>query len=137
MSDTHEAMKRRYAVLMMAELAWLDDLASEDATARNTRVTDGQVTIHIRKPRGRRGEDLAIHCAAVPHDGPRSQLVRAVGLAPFPPGHCLSWAAPIPCCFHLSRWSALHSTFWKTSRSLEGLIVRNIVRNATDVYRLG
>ena len=50
MSDTHEAMKRRYAALMMAELAWLDDLASEDAQKR-TRVNDGQVT-NIRKPRG-------------------------------------------------------------------------------------
>ena len=53
MSDTHEAMKRRYEALMMAELAWLDDLASEDAaTQKRTRVNDEQVTIHIRKPRG-------------------------------------------------------------------------------------
>ena len=44
MSDKHEAMKRRYAALMLAELAWRDDLASEGAegqTGSLLQSTDG------------------------------------------------------------------------------------------------
>ena len=138
MSDNHEAMKRRYAALMLAELAWRDDLASEGAaTQQRTQITDGQVTIHIRKPRGgevRIWPSIVLRCRMT---GQEVKLVRAIGLAPFPAWTRLELGGAYTLLFPPLPAECPAFDILENIPEPGGLIVRNIVRNATDVYRLG
>lgn len=138
MSSSKDAMKRRYAALMMAELAWRDDLVFEDkATQARTRVTDGQVTIHIRKSRGgevRIWPSIVLRCRMT---GQEVKLVRAVGLAPFPAWTRLELGGAYTLLFPPLPDECPAFDLLEDIPEPGGLIVRNIVRNASDVYRLG
>ena len=138
MSDNHEAMKRRYAALMLAELAWRDDLASEGAaTQQRTQVTDGQVTIHIRKPRGgevRIWPSIKLRCRT---SGTESKFIHAIGLSPFPNLTRVEPGEAYTLLFEALPSSCRAFDLIEDIPQPGGLVVEDIARNGRDVYRLG
>ena len=136
----HGGMKGLYAMLALTEASLVDD--DVDTTPvrvkrRRDHEDDGQVTIHMRTRLGggvRIWPSARLRCRST---GIESKFIHAVGLSPFP-----TWTRVEPGGAYTLLFEALPSDcqYFDLVEEIPqpgGLVVRDIVRNGKDVYRLG
>lgn len=137
MSQSKEAMKRIYASLLLAELAWRDDLEEEKATDQKTNENGkNPILIHVHAPIGGKARiwpGTKLRCLTT---GIESYCLRAVGLSPSPNWTTLDPGRTYTLSFETLPTNCRHFNLMENALDPDGPNVRRMERNDKDIYRL-